>query len=290
METNQEDVGYRIRNWAELYEPPGRDRPEGPLSYVRWHVYGHSQSESYRLLFSLAPPAIAAAAFGLFGKLLELAGDEPAELRDGTIRWRNRPSTLRTLTVQTLYPPDLLAQCLALLAHQDIHWIETMPPGSARAQRPSAGRRLTNGRPTAKPRDRRTNTESETDKKTHTNTETDTPGATTPITSPSPSRPPPATQPDSLSADRQRAAARSAADVCAILRPRTPTDVTTIHRAISHALSLQTNPEAINDAANHLKQLAVEKKTSATARNPRAVWTSAVIRHYGPWNGKTEQT
>lgn len=320
-----QETGYRIAYWRDYYEPPERDRPAGPLTYVRWYIYGHDLGESYRLLFLLAPsPAIAGAAFGLFAKLLELAADEPAEMRDGTIRWRGRPSTMKTLPVQTLYPAELLQQCLDLLCNPDVGWIETLTgdelnvANQAAAARPSLERRSNRARPSLErrlnhagpPEERRapgahTNTKYETETDTDTKTRNfdieasaEKPLSASVSTSASTTTPPekPARQPESpaietkpptptngtaRTAESARTAANASVAIAKLLNVKTTRDATTIHRAITHALSCAANAE---DAARDLIGLANQVKTSASIRNPRAAWTAAVIRRYGDWS------
>ena len=117
---------YRISRWDELYKPSNeRYDLDGPLKYVMWAVHGHSQSESYRLLWSLAEiPELAGSAFGLFAKLLEIAADEPKTRRDGTIYFRDRPAEIRHISVMSCYPEPICKSCLELLCHPEIGWVE----------------------------------------------------------------------------------------------------------------------------------------------------------------------
>lgn len=127
-------IGFRIARWAELYEPPVRDLPrgprkDGPLRFCKLLIEGHAHdvSGAYRDLMD-AGGADGPAAFGLFCKLLELAGNEPRALRDGTIyshrgRRRGRPANLDDLVFYSLFPRDLLVRCLDLLV--EVTWLET---------------------------------------------------------------------------------------------------------------------------------------------------------------------
>ena len=146
---------YRIVRWAELYELPKREQGgDGPLKYVRAWVHGHSVDEAYRLLFSIAPD-VAAAAYGLFSRLRDIAADEPRKHRDGTIRYRqHRPATVPDIAFMTLFPADLVGRCLELLCHPDIQWIERVTAADATdAEQPpthdaTATRRRRDGRGT----------------------------------------------------------------------------------------------------------------------------------------------
>jgi hypothetical protein len=93
---------------------------------VKWRVQGHDQGEAYRVMFGLGPD-IAMTAFGLFGKLLEIAADEPRERRDGTIHYRGRPATEELIALMTLCPLELVRRCLDLLCHEHVGWVERVP-------------------------------------------------------------------------------------------------------------------------------------------------------------------
>ncbi len=83
---------YVIHEWLERYEvnskghaaTSDKDLRAGPLKYVRLKVHGHSQSNGYRRLLGIAQGR-AMEVFGIFCKLLEIAGDSGAGQR-GVLR------------------------------------------------------------------------------------------------------------------------------------------------------------------------------------------------------------
>lgn len=94
---------YRIAGWSKEqgsehpYEPPTREvSGDGPLKWVRSYVWGHSLSDAYRTLLEV-DHLRGLAAFGAFHKLLEIAADEPRQLRDGTLYRHGKPATLNDL-------------------------------------------------------------------------------------------------------------------------------------------------------------------------------------------------
>ena len=90
---------YRIVGWDDLYEvsekstawKPGQRKRSAPLSFVRMKVCGRAHGQGYRIFLKLCAEkkVSAAASFGVFCKLLELAADQDAEFR-GAILDRNQ--------------------------------------------------------------------------------------------------------------------------------------------------------------------------------------------------------
>ena len=80
---------YRIVEWDERYEvddkhrewSPGKTKRKGALAFIRLAVHGRSQGAGWRKLVQQAGKAKALAVFGLFCKVLELAGDSQREMR-----------------------------------------------------------------------------------------------------------------------------------------------------------------------------------------------------------------
>ena len=80
---------YRITEWTERYEvddhggvwKPGSTRRAGPLTHIRLKVHGRSQGVGWRKLLRAVGPRRAPAIFGIFAKLLEIAGDAKCESR-----------------------------------------------------------------------------------------------------------------------------------------------------------------------------------------------------------------
>lgn len=80
---------YRIVEWDRRYEVDGSgrawaaDKPkrQSRLTFVRWPAWGFDRGEGYAEMLRAAKPDRAAAVFGLFAKLLEVAGANTAEKR-----------------------------------------------------------------------------------------------------------------------------------------------------------------------------------------------------------------
>ena len=80
---------YRITEWDERYEVNEKGRPchdgdkkrSSPLEYIRLKVHGHSQGLGWRRLIAAVGQKQAPMVFGIFVKLLELAGDYEREGR-----------------------------------------------------------------------------------------------------------------------------------------------------------------------------------------------------------------
>lgn len=150
-DTAEQDIYhcYAIRRWHELYEPPSAAKPRGenagaPLPYVKLLVRGHAHdlSGDYRELMSHKEGP---AAFGLFTKLLELAGNEPEGPRDGTIythrtRRRGMPASAADIAFYSLFPLELVEACLHILV--EVGWLERAPynagPRARSEQTPAA--------------------------------------------------------------------------------------------------------------------------------------------------------
>lgn len=134
---------YRITQW-ELYEPdPKSGGTVGPLNYVRWRVHGLYPSPTYRRLQALAM-ADTIAAYALFGKLVEMAADQPRSLRDGVIRAKREglPATVADIAFHWL-GLDSRAACeqversLGHLMDPAVGWIEAVEHQELDAQRKS---------------------------------------------------------------------------------------------------------------------------------------------------------
>lgn len=85
---------YQINEWIERYEVNTHGRTLAkdddklrvmPLEYVRLRVHGHEQGTGYRRLLITAKTK-AMEVFGIFCKLLEIAANQPRDLRNGFIR------------------------------------------------------------------------------------------------------------------------------------------------------------------------------------------------------------
>ena len=127
---------YRIVEWDERYEVddhnwpwrPGKPKREGPLLYVRLAVHGVDMGRGWRKLLKRAGPSKALMVFGLFVKLLEIAGKASRELRNVIPDGNDDDSLAYLLGV----PPTHVSYALSVLC--DIGWIgiSESPSGKSR--------------------------------------------------------------------------------------------------------------------------------------------------------------
>lgn len=119
---------FNLCQW-ELYEPREKaGGTKGPLKYAQWRVHGFSLTHGYRRLADVAGADLMAC-HGLFGKLIEMAADQPKGLRDGTIR-RHRegpPATVEDIAYNGLFPVEQVRRCLGFLMHPDVNWVQEAP-------------------------------------------------------------------------------------------------------------------------------------------------------------------
>jgi len=81
---------YRIREWNDRYEvdengrewTPGRPKRRGALTFIRLKVHGKKLGLGWRRLIQRARKARALEVFGLFCKILEIAGDADRDHRN----------------------------------------------------------------------------------------------------------------------------------------------------------------------------------------------------------------
>jgi len=129
---------YQIADWDD-YEVndkgrawrPGDTKRAGPLEYVRVTVYGRGWPQGYRDFLAVAK-VYAPAALGVWTKLLELAGDQPAEFRDGIIRDRHgEPADADTIADLVGFRRADVLRALRILAQPRVGWvIKLESPGS----------------------------------------------------------------------------------------------------------------------------------------------------------------
>ena len=79
---------YEVNDKGRVWKP-GDELRQGPLHHLRWKAHGRSQSEAYRAMLQEARRSSAATVMGVFGKALEIAGDNEAWHR-GWLLDRNR--------------------------------------------------------------------------------------------------------------------------------------------------------------------------------------------------------
>lgn len=113
------EVSVKGRPWT-----PGDDKRKGPLEFIRCHCHGKSQSPGFRRLLSLADEK-AAECYGVFIKLLDLAADEPGNVRNGTIyNEHGEPASVDDISWLTGFSVDVIHSSIAILSDPALKWIE----------------------------------------------------------------------------------------------------------------------------------------------------------------------
>ncbi len=107
------EKGHKAKNGDELRA--------GPLSYIRLKVHGHSQGAGYRRMLQLAGNR-GMEVFGIYTKLLELAGDLPRELRGQILNERNCPATIEDIAFMLGASDEQVGNALTIL--EKLGWIE----------------------------------------------------------------------------------------------------------------------------------------------------------------------
>ena len=128
-------MGIRIAEWDARYEvnernhewKPGDKKRKAPLHYIRSTCRGRDQGVGYRYLLAVAGD-LAPAVFGVFHKLLEIAGAEPGDRRDGTIRNQHgQPASVEDLAFIMGFPLEIVARSIEVLCDSRLGWVEMVP-------------------------------------------------------------------------------------------------------------------------------------------------------------------
>lgn len=131
---------YRIVDWDQHYEvdqdnrawKPGKPFRQGPLDYLRVKARGRDFSRSSLALADLAGESMYWSV-GAFQKMIEIVAKSPRPLRTGGII-RNRkgsPATRDEVAWMLRVKPETLKECLRLLAHPEVAWLEEVSADSA---------------------------------------------------------------------------------------------------------------------------------------------------------------
>ena len=121
-----------IANWVARYEvsskgreaKPGDDLQISPLKYIRQKVRGRSQGVGYRKLRQLVGPDHIMTVIGIFGKLLEIAGERPRELRGQLLNENDKPASIQDLAFILDVPESQIAMAIDALSNEKIGWIK----------------------------------------------------------------------------------------------------------------------------------------------------------------------
>lgn len=136
---------WHITDWEKYYEvndsdrpfKPGEKRRKTPLPYVRWYVGGPDNDNQAYQECALRVVAEHSAegwmmAFGLFGKLLELAAGQQQDLRGYILGKGGKPVSIEFLSYLTLFPQEHIRKGLEILSSPSVQWIEEVEmPNSA---------------------------------------------------------------------------------------------------------------------------------------------------------------
>lgn len=130
---------YRITDWHDRYEvtdkgaeakpnTPPEKLKKGKLRYVRLSVWGHNVGPAWRKLTQKSYKkgvGTDLAAFGLFCKLLELAGDQERPYRGWILDHKQQPMDAAEIKDTIgVYDIDVVETCLDLLTDPEIDWVE----------------------------------------------------------------------------------------------------------------------------------------------------------------------
>ena len=122
------DVHYEVnkdgRPWA-----PGQKKRSGPLEFIRWFVFGPAgDNMAYIEVADLVAVKYGEdawmVAWGLFGKLLEVAGRQESRLRGYLLGRRGSPISARMLQTVTRFSKDQIDKGLEILTDPEIAWLQ----------------------------------------------------------------------------------------------------------------------------------------------------------------------
>lgn len=119
-----------IVEWRERYEVSSKGREPGPddelragpLQFIRLKVYGHKQGTGYRRLKSVAGDRTMEV-FGIFCKLLEIAGDQKRGKRGILLNERDDPATAEDLAFILDVPAEQVKYAISVLSDKKVNWL-----------------------------------------------------------------------------------------------------------------------------------------------------------------------
>jgi len=122
---------FRIVEWAERYEVSEKGRiprtedeyRKGPLKYIRLKVHGHSNGVGFRRLKTIAGNK-SMEVFGVFCKLLEIAGNQHRECRGCLLNEKGVPATTKDLAFILDIPLAQVENAISVMMNPDLRWVE----------------------------------------------------------------------------------------------------------------------------------------------------------------------
>lgn len=138
---------YVIREWRQRYEVNEKGRPaspgdrlrSGPLLFIRSKVYGHSQSAGFAAMQRIAGGR-AYEVFGVFQKLLEIAGQSDKDTRGVLLDHRGKPADNSDLAHMLRTKQDVVDYAMRILTDPDVEWVEEIDSRKIREFPEKAGR------------------------------------------------------------------------------------------------------------------------------------------------------
>jgi vacuolar-type H+-ATPase subunit F/Vma7 len=119
-----------ITEWMTRYEVSSKNFPAtggeplraGPLQYIRLKVHGHSQGVGWRRL-KIAAGNKTAEVFGIFCKLLEIAGNQNRGLRGQILNEKGQEASVEDISFILDIPENQIKNAVEVLSRPEIGWI-----------------------------------------------------------------------------------------------------------------------------------------------------------------------
>ena len=119
-----------IVEWTERYEVSEKNAPAkngdplraGPLQYIRLKVHGHQNGVGFRRLKIVAGTR-AMEVFGIFCKILEIAGNQRRDMRGCLYNEKGNPASVNDLAFILDIPAEQVDNALSVLSCEEVGWI-----------------------------------------------------------------------------------------------------------------------------------------------------------------------
>ena len=125
-------MGWRIVNWEKHYEVNSKNQPykegdalrRGRLEYIRLKSYGKRQSVAYRQLLGKSKESGISRIYGIFCKLLEIAGDAEGGRRGMILNQNDEPATIKDIAFMISCPERQVRSAIEVLCWPGVRWLE----------------------------------------------------------------------------------------------------------------------------------------------------------------------